>query len=307
MRREYIKHEHLRAILNEMQPDDYKKFEENLEDFLSEITHSSLIMAGNFESGDISVFHIDGDEDEYAMLFTDMDEFRKVFPAGEVEATDHLFATYKMMLPKLNLDGFILNLKSEAFIFPNEMFDLIEDMPLHKLSSDNPYGSRELKMLKDSINNESMEAFIRDPKNIGKYEELFEEMSKSTMLTLMLSDNDLSDIAHDGIIETIENGPVGFLYLEELGGTYATMYTSEAKMADVDTPLNKYSQVVNPALITSFILNDDMDGLIINPHSDNILLTRDVLIEYSSLIQRTCNDPKLNKGIFHMFVIEEEV
>ena len=58
--------------------------------------------------------------------------------------------------------------------------------------------------------------------------------------------------------------------------------------------------------MTNFILNDDMDGIIINPNSEHVLLTRDVLLEYSSLLEETCNDTRLNTAIFHMFLIGGE-
>ena len=54
------------------------------------------------------------------------------------------------------------------------------------------------------------------------------------------------------------------------------------------------------------LLNDDMDGIIINPNSEHILLTRDVLMEYYPLLEKTCNDTRLNTAIFHMFLMEGE-
>ena len=52
------------------------------------------------------------------------------------------------------------------------------------------------------------------------------------------------------------------------------------------------------------VLTDDLDGMIINPGSENVVLSRDVLLEFSSLIEMTCNDSKLNSGIRNMFTME---
>ena len=164
--------------------------------------------------------------------------------------------------------------------------------------------SAELKTLKDSINNASLESFIENPKNIGRYEELFEEISSSTMLTLMLSDDDLTEHAVDGVIRQDHTNPLGYLYVDKIGGDYATVYTSEEKMKCINTDANKYSQIVNFSQLTNFTLNDDMDGIIINPESDNILLTRDTLLAFSPLLEKTCNDSRLNSAIFHMFLME---
>ena len=61
---------------------------------------------------------------------------------------------------------------------------------------------------------------------------------------------------------------------------------------------------VNFVLLNQLILTDDLDGIIINPGSENIVLTRDVLLEFSSLIEMTCNNSKLNSGIMNMFTME---
>jgi hypothetical protein len=102
----------------------------------------------------------------------------------------------------------------------------------------------------------------------------------------------------------LETGPLGFLYINDVGGKYATVYTSEEKISNVTTPFNRYSQIVNFSQMTNFILNEDMDGIIINPNSENIMLTRDVLLEYSDHLEETCNDCRLNSAIFHMFLME---
>ena len=132
-------------------------------------------------------------------------------------------------------------------------------------------------------------------------------ISKSTMLTLMVSNDDLTDYAKDGVISMLETGPLGYLYVDGIGGEYATAYTSEDKMASVQTDKRKYSQIVNFSQMANFILNDDMEGIIINPKSDNILLTRETLLEFSPVLEKTCNDSRLNSAIFHMFLMDNEV
>ena len=137
------------------------------------------------------------------------------------------------------------------------------------------------------------------------YEQLFEEISHSTLLTLMVSRKNLDFLADDGVI-SMKDEPLGFLYLDRMGGRYATVYTSEEKIKSVPTPLNKYSQIVNFSQLANYALHDDLDGIIINPNSDNVTITREVLLEYWSLLEDWCNDERLNTAIMHMFLIEEE-
>lgn len=306
MKKSTIRHEHLKEVIYELK--SAEKMEEVPEEtfirLFAELKHSCLLIAGEMVGDEIRMLTAKLPSMRLAMLFTDMDEYRKVFPDFSMDVIEQPFPVYYDNLIKSNLDGFIINLKGECFILPKDGIEDLGYMPEFLYSAEDSYGSKELKMLKDSIDNESLETFIENPKNIGRYEELFNEISQSTLLTLMISNEDLAEYADDGVISMDETGPLGYLYIDEIGGEYATAYTSEKKMASVQTNKRKYSQIVNFSQMTNFILNDDMDGIIINPQSDNIVLTRDTLLAFSPLLEKTCNDPKLNSAIFHMFEME---
>ena len=304
VRKTTLKHKHLREVLDQIMTMGDDAPDLAYVRLFEEFKHSSLIIAGNFGGGSMDMSTVKTEIGVFGMLFTDMDEFKKVFPDYEVGSQEHFLSKYVEFLERTDLSGFILNFKSEGFIMPKELMESFKNLPDFNFPRDEAYGPKELKDLKDSIDNEKLESFIKDPKNIAKYDELFEEMSSSTLLTLMLSSDDLTDKAEDGIISGSDDNPMGFLYIDHLGGDYATVYTSEDKMTDIDTPFNKYSQIVNMAHITLYVLNEDMDGIIINPNDENILLTRETLLDYSSMIEEICNDPKLNAAMLHMFLIE---
>ncbi len=305
MRKPYIKHENLRKALEEIyfsESHDGETFER----FENELKHSCLIVAADMTESSLNFrVHENGDE-QYGVLFSDMDEFNKTFSNDECESHSMDFLFYQLVISEGLLDGFVLNPESECLLLKRELFLEIDDLPEHQFNNRNAFSTGELKKLRDSIDNSDLEKFVRNPNNLASYEELFEKISGSTLLTLMLSRDDLTEYASDGIISQFETGPLGFLYIDEVGGNYATVYTSESKMCNVQTPFNKYSQIVNFSQMTNFVLNDDMDGIIINPNAENIILSRDILLEYSSLLEKTCNDSRLNAAIFHMFLIEED-
>lgn len=305
MRKTTIKHEYLRRVIEEVESQDDPTME-SLDSLVNELKHSFLILAADFQSDGMNFPTIDIEGEAFALLFTDMDEFRKVFSGNEFEASGNVFEFFREILNQTELKGFIINVASEGFIISKEMIDLLGEMPKSRFNPDEAYSSSELKQLKDSIDNDDLESFIRDPNNIGRYEELFEKISESTLLVLRLAREDLRDESEGGIINMKEMGPVGFLYTDKLYRNYAPVYTSEAKMADVKSNLNKYSQLVNFSQMTNSVLSNDMDGIIINPSTDNILLTRDVLMEFSPMLEEICNDPKLNSGIYHMFSMEDD-
>lgn len=311
MRTSTVRHDHLRRLIDEFDEEkllnsEWDEIPQIIRDIVNEIKHSCLIVPvtdkGNNEVEVMTAFTDMGD---FGLLFTDMDEFRKVFPNFDQEARENPFEYYKEMYENTDLVGFVINISGEAMAITESLFKLIDSLPQCSFSDEKAYSSMELKGLRDSIDNESLEEFIKNPNNAGRYEELINEISKSTMLTLMISPEDLGEYADDGMICMKKTGPLGFLYVDRIGGKYATVFTSERKIASVDTPMNKYSQIVNFSQMTYFILNDDLDGLIINPGDESVLLTREVLREFYPLVEKTCNDERLNTAIMHMFLIEE--
>ena len=305
MRKYFLRHENLRRYLKVFEEDGEDMSDEDFCRLIEEFKHSSLIIAGDVGVDSISGVAMFPHEDKkYGFLFTDMDEFRKFVPEGESGSKEFTFEFYKEMVDRGFVDGFILNPASESFLMLKEIFDGIGALPQQDYLPEESYTSDELKSLRDDMDNERLEGFLKDPSNRGRYEELFGEISASTLLTLMVSREDLDGFAEDGVI-SMKDAPMGFLYIDKVGGKYATVYTSEARIADVHTPLNKYSQIVNFSQITNYALHDDLDGIIINPNSDNVILTRDVLLDYWQVLEKFCNDSRLNTAIMHMFLIEE--
>lgn len=74
-------------------------------------------------------------------------------------------------------------------------------------------------------------------------------------------------------------------------------------MQAIATPKNRYSQIVNLATLVNFLLTEDMDGLIINPETDNVLIPRNVLLKYSLGFERYAHDERLFESIFYIFEI----
>lgn len=304
MRKHFVNHDNLRRHLAEFEKKGEDVSDETLNMLLGELQHSCLIIAG-----DVSTTHqmamFDHDGKRYGFLFTDMDEFRKFDPNSECPSEACDFEVYKTMVESGDADGFVLNPMSEGFIIIREIFKSISHLPQHDYPPEGSYTSFELRDLRDSMDNRELEDFLNDSSNIGRYEELFARISGSTLLTLMVSREDLTEFAEDGIIN-MENKPMGFLYLDNMGGKYATVYTSEEKISSVMTDLNKYSQIVNFSQLTNYALNDGLDGIIINPNCENVMISREVLLEYWSVLEEFCNDSKLNNAIKHMFLIKEE-
>ena len=71
----------------------------------------------------------------------------------------------------------------------------------------------------------------------------------------------------------------------------------------INTDKNKYSQLVNLATLVNFILTEDMDGLILNPESDNVLIPRVTLLRYSLGFEMYANNERLSEAMYYLFKI----
>lgn len=305
MQTQDVRHENLKMVMQELKK-SFKDAPDELYDKLRwEISYSTLIIAGDVKGNYINTATTDIGGMKLFLLFTDMDEYRKVFPDFSVEAHSNPFLTYFNLLKESDCHGFVINLDSEYFVIPKDAMDDDEYFPEFEFSDEDSYTSGELKEFKNQINNTELEEFIQNPQNTAKYEELFEMISKSGLITLMLSAEDLSVHAEDGVISTEEIETPVYCYVERMGGKYATVYTSESMTDSIPVKRNKYSQLVNFCQMTNCVLFDDLDGIIINPKNDNIVLTRDTLLEFSPVIGMKCNNHKLNSAVNHVFLMEE--
>ena len=296
MIKEYIKHTHLRNLIDELCTREDVD-EHLISNVIHEFEHSNLLIPGEVSDSSLDFVCICVDSKDYLPLFTDMDEFRKASTGRD--ANFFHFSIYLDIISCYDLRGIVINPESEGLVIEKEFFEDFSAEPFIP-DLDDLKSPEELLEMKNSLNNKSLEHFIEDPYNAGDYEGLFLEISNSTLLTLRLSPKNFE--SENGIISMLEEGPQGFLHTDNIGGRYATLYTSTEKMDAITTRYNKYPQIINPAMLFYNILRDDMDGVIINPQSDDVLITRQTIFEYFDEIKATCNDECLNNGILYMFL-----
>lgn len=294
-----MNHKHLRNVIEDIYSNDNRLTEELTGRLINEFRYSNLYIPAKRENNTLNFIIYEDDEIKITPLFTDLDEFHKFFKDEDIQALQNSFELYQNILKTTDIQGYILNPSSEKYVFKKEFILAISNIPKTNFFTTNPYTEEELIDLKNSINNESLESFIGDRANIGDFEGLFEHMANSRLLALMLSD---LDIKRD-IISLKETGPIASMYTDRVGGVYATLFTSEAKMESITTSRHKYSQLINLATMVNFILTEDMDGLIINPESDNVLIPRASLLRFSLGFEKYANDERLSEAMFYIFNI----
>lgn len=292
-------HKHLRTVIEDIYSNNNRLTEELTSRLINEFRYSNLYIPAKRENGTLNFIIYEDDEIKITPLFTDLDEFRKFFRDEDIQALQNSFELYQNILKTTDIQGYILNPSSEKYVFKKEFILAISNIPKTNFFTTNPYSEDELLALKKSVDNSNLENFIEDRANIGDFEGLFEHMANSQLLALMLADINIDN----EIVSLKQTGPIASMYTDRVGGVYATVFTSETKMNEIGTGKHKYSQLINLATLVNFILTEDMDGLIVNPQSDNVLIPRGSLLRYSLGFEKYANDERLSEAMFYIFPI----
>lgn len=264
----------------------------------NELRYSSLLIPYRRRDGK-PVFDIyEGDDGEVLTpVFTDPEEVASFYMPGEIEVLNASFELCRNITRTSDIEGYVLNPASQAYLLKKDFIMAITDIPKTFYHSPDPYSPDELKDM-SYCENGALEDFA---KNMGDYEELFEMLSKSTLLTLMVSDVDLEEFFEDGILDMRLTGPAAAMYTDEVGGRYATIFSSRDRLKAVDVEKFRYVQVVNLSMLVNFVLSEDMDGIVLNPSSDDVLIPRQKLLSYSLGFEKYANDERLADSVYYIF------
>ena len=293
-------HKHLRVVIEDIYSNNNKLNENLALKLINEFRYSNLYIAARKENNTLNFITYDYEDLKLTALFTDPDEFNKFHHEGDVQLLQNSFELYQNILKTTDIDGYILNPASEKYLFTKEFILTISNIPKTSFYTTDVYSGEELYEMYRSIDNSELEEYISDRNNVGDYEGLFEQLSNSQPLTMMVSDIEINE----DIIDLKKTGPVAGMYTDKVGGIYVTIFSSTDKMKSVNTQKFKYSQLVNLAMLVNYVLSEDLDGIVLNPESDNVLIPRSVLLKYSLGFERYANDLRLCDTLYYMFGLD---
>ena len=299
-----ITHKHLRQVIEDIYINDNNITEELLLRLINEFRYSNLYIPAKRENGTLNFIIYEDESAKITPLFTDLDEFHKFYRDDDIEVLNNSFELYQNIIKTTDIEGYILNPASEKYLFKKEFILEIKNIPKTSFYTTDPYTEDELKSLYDSIDNQALQHFTDNPQNVGDWEGLFEKLANSYVLGLMVSDFDLTSKAANGIINQKLTGPLANMYVDTIGGRYATIFSSKERLANVNTPKFKYAQIINLATLVNFVLTEDMDGIILNPSCGDVLIPRSVLLKYSLGFERFANDGKLSESFYYLFTLD---
>lgn len=299
-----ISHKHLRLVIEDIYSNDNMINENLLTRLINEFRYSHLYIPAKRTDNGLNFIIYEDDDVKITPLFTDLDEFRKFYKSDDdVEVLNNSFELYQNILKTSDIEGYILNPASEKYLFRKEFILSIRNIPKTSFYASDAYLPDELLDIYNRIDNSELESFISDSKNIGDYEALFERLANADILTLMVSDYDLEPRFDGDILDQQNTGPLASMHTDNVGGQYATIFSGKGKIAQVKTSKHKYAQLVNLATLVNFVLSEDMDGIILNPDTDNVLISRQNLLRYSLGFEKFANDERLCDSIYYLFKI----
>lgn len=292
-------HKHLRVVIEDIYANDNRLNENLALKLVNEFRYSNLYIAARKENDTLNFITYEYNDMKLTALFTDHDEFRKFHHEDDIQLLQNSFELYQNILKTTDFDGYILNPASEKYLFTKEFILTITNIPKTNFYTTDAYSAGELLDIYRNVDNRYLEEYISNPKNVGDYEMLFERLANSTILTLMVSDMEFDN----DIIDLREIGPVAGMYTDKVGGIYVTIFSSTDRIRHVNTSKFKYAQLVNLAMLVNYVLVEDLDGIVLNPGSDNVLIPRSVLLRYSLGFERYANDARLCEALYYMFAL----
>ena len=156
-----------------------------------------------------------------------------------------------------------------------------------------PFTSKEIRKIYDSIDNQELEKFLEDKSNIWDLDSLMEILLKSDLLTVVASINSLKGLEENGAISIHDPDTIVYCRTHD---KCALVFSSKDKINPPHRNINFYIQLVNLPLFIDFILKKDLAGIKLN---DEIVISRDFLIEF----MKDFSTPNVDRYDDYLFTI----
>ena len=278
-----ITHKHLKRQFNILETAD------DLTPLFTELKFSTLLLPVAHENNTVSFPLLQVAGKKYAPVFTDIHEYNKCGLPDDFTLTAHDFEFYFNLLDE-RIDGIIIDVEGERFPLTKEIQDFVK--PNYIFDYDpNVFTLREMRMIKDSIDNTELEEFLADESNFWDYDKLIDLLLKSDVFKVVLSKDDLTDKVENGVISLHDVDMLPTAATANLTDSYALIYSSEEEVRPKNDPMHPYLQLVNMPELIRRVLLDDLDGIVLNENSQNITIPREYLLDF----MKNFNCPNIDK------------
>lgn len=308
-----ITNNHLKDVIHNLrkylEKDEEAPFELILE-LVCELKVSRLLIPA-IEEEDAYLFeHLESEDDDsiFLPLFTDVEEYKKhIIDNDEYELISFDFDEYLEIMDENNFEAMFINPDGELMpldqdFIKNFNFDFEIDIDEEIV----PYEAQEIREIFENAKNDSFLEFIRNDEINDSTEKMLVELSNSTLLAAVVSDEPLDEFAQDGIIDEEDVG--GFTQLAVDDGNYrlGVLFTDKQALesaSELDTNLHYYGQVAFLSEYFENILRNDIDGVLVNPNGESYVISRSEILTQASGVEVVVDDKKLFLASQYSFVL----
>ena len=225
-----------------------------------------------------------GDEGESGVAipaFTSMNEYNLEFEGANIEPVAWQFSDVVQYLENENFEGIIVNPHIDNFFISQ---DVIRDA-LDMMTSFTRYYKKKSEFGDDEL----MKIFENENADIDEYltgsdfsfEHLIHKLSKRDLFTLVSSADDFTS----KILRYEDISSDGFLTVNEFNGEYCLIFSSPEHMIPVkkyyeNNQRRLYAFPTTLELMAKYVLELDLDGLILNYGSHSFRISREILLVY---------------------------
>ena len=271
------------------------------DELLLELSVSRLYLPGSFGGEEFSFEHLESEEGLMLLpLYTSPDEY-----SGGSDLESFEFALYAEIINDFGFEGCVINPNSDELFIPGEYTKGLMAGQLPEADMDEAYDAEKLKEIALTVKNEKLASFIRNDSNFNRFDDLISLLADSVLLNVVSSSKDLSQKAEDGIIPTLEAGGFNLTVKSEGLNRYGLLFTdidAIKRTCDTNAGLYYYCQVTSYDMILAVLLANDLDGVIINPQTDDYYVPRHVLLDIYKNHPEIMHNPKYMGAPYQSFL-----
>ena len=275
--------------------------EDLFDELLLELEVSRLYLPGSFGGEEFSFEHLESEEGLMLLpLYTSPDEY-----SGDSDLESFEFGLFAEIIKEFGFEGCVINPNSDELFIPGEFTEGIMARQLPEADMDEAYSAEELRDIALNVKNEELVNFIRSDSSFNRFDDLISLLAESVLLNVVSSSKELSPKAEDGIIPTLEAGGFNLTVKSEGESRYGLLFTdidAIKRTCDTEAGMHYYCQITSYDMILAVLLANGLDGVIINPQTDDYYVPRHVLLDIYSNHPEIMRTPKYMNAAYHSFV-----
>ncbi len=293
-------------LKNSIQQLKIQQSEDILDNIFYELKNAIFIVPKNKENY-LSLQYENSKLDYIIPVFTDCSQIKQDFGMYEIVSIDKFIS---MAQADVFFNGITINPYTQNYVISNELLKLLSENHF-------TYNPEQLKQLSQTTDNLELVDVIKKQQNNQKEipTDIVNALSKSILFSLVTSDITLDDHFENGATD-INYHPEHFNDLSllitqtEIGDCFILLtdkkeIENQKKELFTQQPQKYvYSKIANISHICIEILNNNLDGIIINPNTDSYILSKEAVNNSYNSIKQLSQDPTLIRSESCIFDIQ---